>query len=142
MLELIKEKIPYTESNIQFSESLNGKISQLAEIPAAKKMELEGLEDLINLISSVMSNDFSLYHYKCKDLHIYFVYVVIHDFYNYRGIPLLIYAETDVKPNLYLKYRPDRNPQITMTNKVEEASAAYVKIIRVKKLPSCLGISS
>ncbi|MHA1269140.1 MAG: hypothetical protein ACTSPY_05075 [Candidatus Helarchaeota archaeon] len=138
MIELVKEKIPYVESN----EKLVSITYDPNTLYKSQKMELEGLEDLINLISSVMSNDFSIYHYNLDEKHIYFVYVVIHDFYNLRGVPVLIYVKSDISPGLFLKYQTNRIPTIKMTNKFEDASAVYIKIIKVKSLPDCLEISN
>ncbi|MHA1309311.1 MAG: hypothetical protein ACTSQO_00160 [Candidatus Helarchaeota archaeon] len=141
MIDLIKENVPYLEIKEKQKSSIDPTTIDQFMIPRAKSMELEGLEDLINLISTVMVNNFSLYHYKQNDRHIYFVYVVIHDFYNFRGIPLLIYTFSDYEPDLFLKYQPNRNPIIKMTSKFEDANAVYIKIIKVKKLPQCLNFS-
>ncbi|MBD3226707.1 MAG: hypothetical protein GF329_00840 [Candidatus Lokiarchaeota archaeon] len=112
-----------------------------SEIPKAQKMELTDLKDLIHLITSVMGNDFSIYHYETEETNVYFVYVIIHDFYYLRGVPVLIFTQSDLAPDLYLKYQPNRNPSIEMTNRFENASASYIKIIKVKTLPECLDIS-
>ncbi|MHA1231674.1 MAG: hypothetical protein ACTSPQ_13590 [Candidatus Helarchaeota archaeon] len=111
------------------------------EIPIPQKMELVDLEDLINLISSTFNENPSIYHCEIENFHVYFIYVVIHDYYHYRGIPLLIYAKSDLAPSLYLKYQISREPNIKMTNKFEDANAFYIKIVRVKKLPDCMDIS-
>ena len=141
MIDSVKENIPYIELNNRNNGPLISALnSSEIVIPQAQKMELEGLEDLINLITSVSSNDCSLYHYSLDDTHIYFVYVIIHDFYTYRGIPVLIYTTSEIEPDLYLKYQPNHNHEITMTDKFLDASAIYIKIIKVKKLPECLEI--
>ena len=140
-MNIIKENMPYIDHDEKLGELSNTKLNLKNEIPQAEKMELVSIEDLINLISSVMSNEFSIYQYKSNSCHIYFIYVVIHDYYNYRGIPILIYCESDLEPDLYLKYQPSRTPAIKMTNKFEDANATYIKIIRVKELPKCLAIS-
>ena len=140
-MNIIKENIPFIENNEKIEPALNGNMSTGFEIPQAEKMELESLDDMVNLICSIINNDYSMYYIKHNDAHIYFVYVVIHDYFNYRGIPVLIYTVSDISPKLYLKYQPIRQAGIKMTDKFEDANATYIKIIRVKKLPKCLDIS-
>jgi hypothetical protein len=110
--------------------------------PDPEKMELEDLTDLINLITTTSANDFSLYHYKVNEDNIYFVYVIIHDFYDYRGVPVLVHTRTKIEPKLYLKYQPNKNPKYVMTDKLDtEINTCLIKIIKVKVMPKCLEIN-
>lgn len=136
-MNTIKENI----TDFKINEMVCKNLYNPSEIPKAQRMELQGLEDLINLIISVMGNDFSIYHYATDETNVYFVYVIIHDFYYLRGIPVLIFTQSDLQPDLYLKYQPTRKPHIEMTDSFENASASYIKIIKVKSLPECLDIS-
>ena len=124
----------------------NSKIEELADsvkleaLPQAKSMELEELDDLLQMMVSLNNHDLSLHHIERNGQHIYLVWIVIHDFYSLNGLPLIIYVRTNHEPTRFIKYKPDRG--ITeFVDKVEESSAAYVKIIKVKQLPFCLDLA-
>ncbi len=110
------------------------------ELPQAKKMELEDLEDLLQMIVSINNTDLSLYHLERNGKHIYLVWITLHDYYNLNGLPLVIFVRTTKKPARFIKYRPDLG-EINFVEKVEEASAAYVKIVKIKQLPLCLDLA-
>ena len=110
----------------------------MKEIPKTiQKMELESLQDLINLISDSKSP--SIYYYKSEMYHIYFILTGISEYYEYRGMPLLIYVKTELEPGIYLKYQINRGPNIKMTDRFEDANAFYIGIVKIKKLPCWIG---
>jgi len=111
---------------------------EVGELPQAKVLELEELEDLLQLITS--NQDQTLYHLERNGDHLYLIWIVIHDFYNLNGLPLVIFVRTDQEPTRFIKCRPDLG-RIDFVDRVGEASAAYVKIIKIKQLPFCLDLT-
>ncbi len=110
------------------------------ELPSAKLLELEDLEDLLLMTVSQNNPDPHLYHIECNGKHMYLVWIIIHDYYQLNGLPLVIFVRTDNEPNRFIKYRPDSG-KIEFTKRIEESSAAYVKIIKIKQLPFCLDVA-
>jgi len=114
-------------------------IKKSQELPSAKMLELEDLEDLLLMNVSANNPDPHLYHLESNGEHLYLVWIVIHDFYHLNGLPLVIFVRTDVEPNRFIKYRPDSG-KFSLVDKVQESSAAYIKIIKIKRLPFCLDL--
>ena len=108
------------------------------ELPQAKFLELEELEDLLQLITS--NTDQTVYHLERNGEHLYLIWIVIHDFYNLNGLPIVIFVRTNQAPTRFIKCRPDLG-KIDFVNKVLEATAAYIKIIKIKELPFCLDLT-
>ncbi len=135
MVEVNKAEIGRPITSLDMDDLLeNGK----EDIPRAKTMELAELEDLLQMVVS-MSTTPEVYHLKRNEEHIYLVWIVIHDFYHLNGLPLVIYARTEKEPTRFMKYRPDLG-ELAFVNKVAESSAAYIKIIKIKRLPFCLDL--
>jgi hypothetical protein len=124
--------------NAKIGESLAG--LNVDELPQAKSMELEELDDLLKMLVSLDNHDLSLHHIERNGQHIYLVWIVIHDFYNLNGLPLIIFVRTPHKPTRFIKYKPGEG-KTEFVDKVEESSAAYVKLIKVKELPFCLDLA-
>ncbi|MHA1651840.1 MAG: hypothetical protein ACTSYB_16735 [Candidatus Helarchaeota archaeon] len=112
----------------------------LEELPQAEKLELAELDDLLQMVVSINNTDLSLYYLKKNGEHLYLVWIVIHDFYTLNGLPLVIFVRTDIEPNRFIKYRPDTGT-IDFVDKIQESSAAYIKIIKIKQLPFCLDLT-
>lgn len=113
---------------------------ELGDLPQAKAMELEELDDILQMMVSLSNHDLSLHHIERNGVHIYLVWIVIHDFYKLNGLPLIIYVQTNHEPTRFIKYKPDMG-KIEFVDKIEESSAAYIKIIKVKHLPFCLDLA-
>ena len=108
------------------------------ELPQAKFLELVELEDLLQLITS--NPEQTLYHLERNGEHLYLVWIVIHDFYQLNGLPIVIFVRTNQEPTRFIKCRPDLG-RIHFVDKIEESSAAYIKIIKIKQLPFCLDLA-
>ncbi len=129
------------EQSIMSSEIMefpNTKISN--ELPPAKMLELEDLEDLLLMTVSTDNPNPHLYHLECNGEHLYLVWIVIHDFYHLNGFPLVIFVRTEIAPNRFIKFRPDSGI-FSFVDKVQESSSAYIKIIKIKRLPFCLDLA-
>ena len=113
---------------------------EVEEQPQAKMMELEDLDDLLQAIVSMDNHDLHVYHMKRGEEHLYLVWFVIHDFYTLNGLPLVIFVRLFQEPTRFIKYKPDSG-KIEFVDKVEEPSAAYIKVIKVKQLPFCLDLT-
>jgi hypothetical protein len=113
---------------------------ELGDLPQPKIIEVEDLEDLLQMAVSRSNGDLELYHLERNSEHLYFVWIVIHDFYSLNGLPLVIFVRKSEKPTRFIKFRPDLGT-IHFVDKIEEASAAYIKIIKIKNLPFCLDLS-
>ncbi|MHA1278022.1 MAG: hypothetical protein ACTSQI_01540 [Candidatus Helarchaeota archaeon] len=124
--------------NAKIEESL-AKLS-IDELPQAKSMELEELDDILKMLVSLDNHDLSLHHIERDSQHIYLVWIVIHDFYNLNGLPLIIFVRTPHEPTRFIKYKPSEG-KTEFVDKVEESSAAYIKIIKIKELPFCLDLA-
>ncbi|NVM55862.1 MAG: hypothetical protein HWN66_19335 [Candidatus Helarchaeota archaeon] len=111
---------------------------ELGELPQAKFLELEELEDLLQLTTS--NQDHTLYHLGRDGDHFYLIWIVIHDFYNLNGLPIVIFVRTNQEPTRFIKYRPDLG-KIAFVEKVQESSAAYIRLIKIKQLPFCLDLA-
>ena len=113
---------------------------EVGELPQARKMELEGLEDILKMMVSINNQDMTLHHLERNGEHLYLVWIVIHDFYNLNGLPLVIFVRTDKEPTRFIKFRPESG-KICFVDKIEESSAAYIKIVKIKQLPFCLDLA-
>ena len=109
-------------------------------LPAARMLELEDLEDLLLMTVSPSNTDSHLYYLNHNGIHLYLVWIVIHDFYNLNGLPLVIFVRTDKEPARFIKYKPESG-EFAFVEKIKEPSAAYIKILRIKQLPSCLNLA-
>jgi hypothetical protein len=109
-------------------------------LPSARLLELEDLEDLLLMTVSPTNTDPHLYYLNHNGIHFYLVWIVIHDFYNLNGLPLVIFVRTDKEPNRFIKYKPESG-EFEFIEKIKEPSAAYIKILRIKQLPSCLDVA-
>ncbi|MHA1266191.1 MAG: hypothetical protein ACTSRS_13240 [Candidatus Helarchaeota archaeon] len=110
---------------------------KVEEFPQARAMELKELEDLLQLIIS--NQDQTLYHLERSNEHIYLKWIVIHDFFELNGLPIVLFVRTNLPPTRFIKCRPDLG-KIDFVDKIYESSAAYIKIIKIKQLPFCLDI--
>lgn len=110
------------------------------DLPQAQLLELVELEDLLQMIISNQNPDLAIYHIERGGDHLYLIWIVIHDFYSLNGLPLVIFVRTNQKPTRLIKFRPDLG-RINFVEKVEESSAGYIKIVKIKQLPFCLELS-
>ncbi len=108
------------------------------ELPQAKFLELVELGDLLQLITN--NQDQTIYHLERNGEHLYLVWIVIHDFYQLNGLPIVIFVRTEHEPTRFIKCRPDLG-KIEFVNKVLESTAAYIRIIKIKQLPFCLDVT-
>ena len=111
---------------------------EAGELPQARSIELEELEDLLQL--TVSNQDQTLYHLKRGEDHLYLIWIVIHDFYNLNGLPMVIFVRTAHPPTRFIKCRPDLG-RMDFVDKIQESSAAYIRIIKIKELPFCLDLA-
>lgn len=109
-----------------------------SELPQAKFLELEELDDLIQLITS--NQDQTIYYLERNGEHLYLIWIVIHDFYYLNGLPIVIFVRTNHEPTRFIKCRPDLG-KIDFVDTVQESSAGYIKIIKIKQLPFCLDLA-
>jgi hypothetical protein len=116
-------------------------ISGGQEIKNAEKIELESLNDLVTMVTDWNGQNVTSLYYKEKDgVHYYFTWIIIHDYYNYRGIPLLLFATSTETPKNYIihdtktaSYKFDDIPQY-------DPRCFVIKIIRIKSVPSFLDV--
>ena len=135
MVEVNKAEIGRPLAAIDVDEMFSNKE---VDIPQAKTMELEDLEDLLQMVVS-MSTAPEVYHIEREGEHSYLVWIVIHDYYKLNGLPLVIFVRTDLKPARFIKYRPSMG-NLAFVSRVEESSSAYIKVIKIKRLPFCLDL--
>jgi len=112
---------------------------EAGDIPQVRVLEFEELEDLLQMIVSNTNEDMHVYHVE-RNEHLYFNWIVLHDFYHFNGVPIVVVAKSDKPPTRFIRFRPDLG-KIDFVNKVDESSAAYIKILKVKQLPFCLDLN-
>ena len=110
------------------------------DIPQVRVLEFEELEDLLQMIVSNTNEDMHVYHVERNEEHLYFNWIVLHDFYHFNGVPIVVVVRSDKPPTRFIRFRPDMG-KIDFVNKVDEPSAAYIKILKVKQLPFCLDLN-
>ncbi|MFX1293563.1 MAG: hypothetical protein ACFFD2_01705 [Promethearchaeota archaeon] len=138
MVEVNNSEITHSIMSSDIEELSQAK--ELKEFPQAKMLELEDLEDLLQMTVSANNPDLHLYYLERNSEHLYLIWIVIHDFYNLNGLPLVIFVRTNKEPNRFIKYKPDSG-KFNFVDKIEESSAAYIKILKIKQLPICLNLS-
>ena len=114
---------------------------EAGDIPQVRVLEFEELEDLLQMIVSNTNEAMHVYHVERNEEHLYFNWIVLHDFYQFNGIPIVVVVRVrDKPPTRFIRFRPDMG-KIDFVNKVDESSAAYIKILKVKQLPFCLDLN-
>jgi len=118
---------------------------EAGDIPQVRVLEFEELEDLLQMIVSNTNEAMHVYHVERNPgflcgTHLYFNWIVLHDFYHFNGVPIVVVVRTDKPPTRFIRFRPDMG-KIDFVNKVDESSAAYIKILKVKQLPFCLDLN-
>jgi len=114
---------------------------EAGDIPQVRILEFEELEDLLQMIVSNTNQDLHVYHLERNEEHLYFNWIVLHDFYQLNGVPIVVVVRVrDKPPTRFIRFRPDMG-KIDFVNKVDESSAAYIKILKVKQLPFCLDLN-
>jgi len=114
---------------------------EAGDIPQVRVLEFEELEDLLQMIVSNENHDMHVYHVERNEEHLYFNWIVLHDFYHFNGVPIVVVVRVrDRPPTRFIRFRPDMG-KIDFVNKVDESSAAYIKILKVKQLPFCLDLN-
>jgi hypothetical protein len=111
---------------------------QADNLPKAREMELADLEDLLQVM--IANQDQTVYHLERDGEHIYLKWIVIHDFFTLNGLPIVIFARDTREPNRFIKCRPDLG-KIDFVDKIQESSAAYIRVIKIKQLPFCLDLA-
>jgi len=112
---------------------------EVGDIPQVRVLEFEELEDLLQMIVSNTNQDLQVYHLERNEEHLYFNWIVLHDFYTLNGLPLVVVARSNKEPARFIRFRPDLG-KIDFVNKVDESSAAYIKVLKIKQLPFCLDL--
>jgi len=111
---------------------------EVGDIPQVRVLEFEELEDLLQMIVSNTNQDLHVYHLERGEEHLYFNWIVLHDYYTLNGVPIVVVARVrDKAPTRFIRFRPDLG-KIDFVDKIDESSAAYIKILKVKQLPFCL----
>ncbi|MDD1776701.1 MAG: hypothetical protein LUQ65_00925 [Candidatus Helarchaeota archaeon] len=114
---------------------------EAGDIPQVRVLEFEELEDLLQMIVSNTNEAMHVYHVERNEEHLYFNWIVLHDFYHFNGVPIVVFVRVrDKAPTRFIRFRPDMG-KIDFVNKVDEPSAAYIKILKVKQLPFCLDLT-
>jgi hypothetical protein len=113
---------------------------EVGDIPQVRVLEFEELEDLLQMIVSNTNQDLQVYHLERNEEHLYFNWIVLHDFYTLNGLPLVVVARSNKEPARFIRFRPDLG-KIDFVNKVDESSAAYIKVLKIKQLPFCLDLA-
>lgn len=113
---------------------------EVGEIPQVRVLEFEELEDLLQMIVSNTNQDLQVYHLERNEEHLYFNWMILHDFYALNGLPIVVVARSDKAPARFIRFRPDLG-RIDFVDKVDESSAAYIKVLKIRQLPFCLDLT-
>lgn len=109
-------------------------------IPKAQQMRLEGLEDLIVMALSASDQTIPvIYRFNENGTQYYLMWIVIHDVYDKRGVPLVVYTSAEkVKAN-YIIYD---HSQVRFADKRSDRSTDFsFRVVRVASLPDFLKVS-
>ena len=113
-------------------------------IEKAQLLEMNDFSDLLRLIVSRMGKTATgyLYHVVKDDEHIYFLSQTVPGWYDFKGIPLTMYAKAKEPTGIFIKYN--------MATEADEESwsftdftgtspkSIYIPIIKVSQLPDFL----
>jgi len=113
---------------------------EVGDIPQVRVLEFEELEDLLQMIVSNTNQELQVYHLERNEEHFYFNWIVLHDFYALNGLPIVVVARFNKEPARFIRFRPDLG-KFDFVNKVDESSAAYIKVLKIKQLPFCLDLA-
>ena len=114
-------------------------------IPSAMPMELHSLQDLIRwLVSSSQGQQATIFYFKKEEKHFYATMIILPGYFNFKGLPLLLYVEHDSSPkNNFIRFdirkESAENP-IDFIEGFEDRDSnlgyiQYIPVIQLKSIP-------
>ena len=114
----------------------------MEEVGKSKVVELASMNDLIRLIISNSAQRGGFLYCGKKDGKIlFYISHVIPSWYEFKGLPVVIYSESDVYPeeNFIAYYRPtttdEEHWKFTAYVKDNDPKVMYIPIVKVKEIP-------
>lgn len=105
-------------------------------------LELNSLKDIVKMVSTSPANQPNLFHFKKKEQSFLASFIIMPGYYNYRGLPLLIFTkvnESALDNCNFIKYdlREDAEEQISFVKGVNQRDlntgfVQFIPIIKVK----------
>ncbi|OLS27522.1 MAG: hypothetical protein HeimC3_03010 [Candidatus Heimdallarchaeota archaeon LC_3] len=115
------------------------------EIPSAMPMELYSLQDLIRwLVSSSQGQQATIFYFQKDDKHFYATLIILPGYYNFKGLPLLLYVEHDSNPKSnFIRFdirKESAESAITFTEGFDDRDSnlgyiQYIPIVQLKTIP-------
>ncbi len=106
-----------------------------ADIRPPVNIKLESLDDLVRMLvfGSPRDRPANLLHFERDGKHIYGNLVPNHGYYEYYGLPLWIYVESDIPPDgKFIAYHSRPEEKVDIVDKMEsEPMVAYLSIIKL-----------
>lgn len=116
--------------------------TDFTRIRKAEQIEVETLNDLVSMVIDWNEQKVgSLYYMMLNGYDYYFTWIIIHDYYTLRGIPLIIYVRTkNAPPSKYILYNIKKE-EITFSDRIQiDPGVLGLKIIKLKTIPSFLSV--
>jgi hypothetical protein len=116
-----------------------------SDIPAAIPMELHSLEDLIRwLVSSSQGQQGTIFHFQRDEKHYYATLIILPGYYDFNGLPLLLYVEHKNPPqNNFIRFdirKESAENAITFIEGFEDRDSnlgyiQYIPVVQMKTIP-------
>ncbi|MFW9929472.1 MAG: hypothetical protein ACFFD1_08785 [Candidatus Thorarchaeota archaeon] len=116
------------------------------EIPAAIPMELFSLQDLIRwLVSSGQGQQGTIFYFRMGDKHYYATLIILPGYYDFNGLPLLLFVEHNNPPqNNFIRFdirKESADNAISFTQGFDDRDSnlgyiQYLPVVKLKSIPS------
>ena len=102
-------------------------------------MKIASIEDLARMLASWSQRDrpASMLYFEHNNKHIYGTLISNHGYYEYQGLPLWIYIETDSPPGgVFLAYRARPKEVVEFVDTIDsEPMTFHLPIIKLAEIP-------
>lgn len=112
-------------------------------VQKAQGMELASLEDLVAIIGALQNQPIPvIYLFQEGGAEYFLVWIIIHDVYDKRGVPLVLYVSANnVNDARYIIYEQEKE-SIHFADKISHGiHDSALRIVRIKNLPDFLKVN-
>lgn len=106
------------------------------EIKSAIKVKVASLLDFVRLIITWSAHRTipTVMYFQIKNRHIYTTFTVISNYFDLKGLPILVYYEDDKPPEgAFIAYFNEPKEEITFKKGIDDRKYKYIPIIKLEE---------